>query len=48
MNQRERFEMDLLSLPNSVNILVVSNEFVVEIVKREREREREREKTNGA
>ena len=40
--------MDLLSLPNSVNILVVSNEFVVEIVKREREREREREKTNGA
>ena len=33
--------MDLLSLPNSVNILVVSNEFVVEIVKRERERERE-------
>ena len=35
--------MDLLSLPNSVNILVVSNEFVVEIVKRERERERERE-----
>ena len=38
--------MDLLSLANSVNILVVSNEFVVEIVKRERERERE--KTNGA
>ena len=34
--------MDLLSLANSVNILVVSNEFVVEIVKRERERERER------
>ena len=33
--------MDLLSLANSVNILVVSNEFVVEIVKRERERERE-------